>query len=41
MTCKQAVLQILVYDLSRIQWSIENCENILIKMKTATPLKRR
>jgi hypothetical protein len=35
MTCKQAVLQISMYDLSSIQQSIENSKNILIKMKPA------
>jgi len=36
MTRKQAVLQISMHDLSSIQQSIENCRNILIKMKPAS-----
>jgi predicted transcriptional regulator len=34
--CKQAVLQISMYDLSSIQQSIENSKNKLIKMKPAS-----
>lgn len=36
MTCKQAVLQILVYDLFSVHQSTENSKNILIKMKPAS-----